>query len=522
MIVFVAGALLGAAVASVLFLVLADDEPARRGTDPSLPKASPGTPVAAERALELARRFRPVLRFDSAEPWRPLNIDAFLSEPNQVCDMPASATPRGCRPIKSVDDFLDAALGSRTLGRSHYLDIAGRRGDGADARSPSLGACPDRPARDCNTGPASAIYYNVSSANGRFYIDYWWFLRYNDFSRTRAFTSCRRAVFTSCADHEGDWEGATVVTAAAPPYKLEYTALASHEGVFRYGANELKLEGERPEIYIARGSHAAYPRACSRRRCKQILALGPIRRPEERFDGKAPWGRNADEECERRMSCLLPFPPLDANPRSSWNAFAGRWGILCIKIRSSCPAGKGPKSPSRQARFSEPWCFGTSKRRTCDALTPGAPVEATPGLATEKDCEAWLGQLVAVLACDRNALAGGLRPDRRAGPRDFELRRNDSPASDLMTPGVAQLTGGPLRPGDVVTLSGTAAPSTRLTVRAATDQATIQGRFAGLGLERGGRVLVRVSEREGAPVLSVRGPDGRELEPSREDPRSIG
>lgn len=499
-------------------MVLDDDEPGSDGSGPSLP-STPGAPVAAERALELARRFRPVLRFDSAEPWRPLNVDAFFSESHQVC---GGAASQRCAPVDGVKGFLVAALSPRLLGQNRHLDIAGKRANGEDSRSPSLDSCPDRAARDCDTGPSSAIYYNVSSANGRFYVDYWWFFRYNDFSRTPTFTSCRRGALTSCGDHEGDWEGATVVTAATPPYKLEYAALASHEGVFRYGDDELKLEGERPVIYVARGSHAAYPRACSRRRCKQILTLGPIRRPEERFDGKASWGRNADEECERGTSCLLPFPPLDASPRSSWNAFAGRWGIRCGKIRRSCPVGQGPKSPSRQPRFGDPWCFGTSKRRTCDALTPGAPPEATPGLASEKDCQAWLGQLVAVLACDRNALASGLRPDPGALGRDFELRLNDSPASDAKTPGVAQVAGGPLRPGDTVALSGTGGPSTQLTVRAATERATVEARFDGLGLEGGGKAVVRVRQRGGLPQLTLERPDGGELEPTKEVRQRIG
>jgi hypothetical protein len=52
-----------------------------------------GAAIAAPRAIDLALRFQPHLFFDSADPWRPLDVDAFLAEPgHQACVSAADAT----------------------------------------------------------------------------------------------------------------------------------------------------------------------------------------------------------------------------------------------------------------------------------------------------------------------------------------------------------------------------------------------------------------------------------------------
>jgi hypothetical protein len=90
-------------------------------------------------------------------------------------------------------------------------------------------------------------------------------------------------------------------------------------------------------VYVALGTHAAYPRACAaprRRYCKQSGA--PL--PEGRFDGKQPWARNSSSACGK--TCLQPLPP------ASWARWPGLWGRACD--RSSCHRAKGPKSPRLQ------------------------------------------------------------------------------------------------------------------------------------------------------------------------------
>jgi len=509
LVLFALGAAAGVVAALVLSGLLDDDKDGR----PSVVRLGTAIPAAEQEAL--ARRFRPVLHFDSAEPWRPLSIERFLGEGGQAADRGhrlclRTPGPQDCQPFANLAGFLEGVRASPgALGQDLALDIAGERANGAEHRGPALGRCVARAENDCDAGDSTAIYYNVTPANGRFYVDYWWFFRYNDFPRGGAATACG-SIRVTCSDHEGDWEGVTVVTGPRPPYKLEYVAFAAHEAVFRYADDEVTLDGERPAVYVARGSHASYPIPCATNTCTQTLRrVGPFRLPEGRSDGKAPWGRNDEDACNAGQACLLPFPLAGHNPADSWNAFAGRWGQHCAQISSVCPVADGPRSPGLQDRFSSPWCWRARERVTCDAATPGEAPQGTPGLATEADCRAWLGDLVAVLACDKRTVAAGLRPSRAGPGGSFTIKVSGEETSDAKTPGVAQVAREPLKPGERIVVTGVAPTSTELFVRAIGPKAVVEARFDRLGLEDGGRTVVRIRARDGVPRLTLRSPRGR-------------
>ena len=510
LIAFVVGAVVGGGAVLLFTTDLSEEKQPR----PKLvAQATKGAPVSKEGALILARKFRPILRFDSDEPWRPLSVKRLFREAGPgggqhlICTRKADAKDE-CEKLTRLADLVRLGSSASSLGLGRYLDLIGRRANGQDARAPDLAACRQRAPKDCDSGDGSAIYYNVTAANRRFYVDYWWFYRYNDFERVRLITDCNRRVIVACGDHEGDWEGVTVVTGDRPPYRLEYVGFASHSGVFRYPREQLETSGERPVVYIAKGSHASYPRPCSGRDCRQQLKFGSVGRPEERYDGVKRWGRNRDEDCERGVRCLQPLPQIDLAPQSSWNAFAGLWGFRCARIGRSCPMEKGPRSPSRQERYREPWCFSIGESKSCDAPTPGTAPEATAGLPTETDCEAWLGELVSVLACDRRRIALALGPSAPELAERMVLRVGRATGDDKATPGVAQLLSPPLKPKEKLTINGRASRLTRLTVRAATTDAVAEARFANVGLEDGGRATVTVGERDGEPRLQLKRPDG--------------
>jgi hypothetical protein len=320
-------------------------------------------PDAATAAADAAR-FRPILRFDSGERWRPLNIDRLLAERS-----PAGA-PRHrlcaihggrqgpCEPLAGVADLADDRSAARVI------DFAGRALEGTDQRSPTLERCPGaQPARlyDCDRGPATAMYYRVTRSGGRTYVDYWWYLRFNDFASPRIRALCRNAVqrgLFGCYNHEGDWEGVTVVSARRDPTRLAFVDMASHEGVFRFAAAEVRRRGARPIVYPARGSHAAYSRPCAKG-CRQHYS----RLPETSHDGRAPWGANGAADCPPG-TCLIPLPARE------FDAFPGRWGSPECD-GGGCRLVPGPRSPSRQRRYERPWCFtGTDGRLACDGTPP--------------------------------------------------------------------------------------------------------------------------------------------------------
>jgi hypothetical protein len=314
----------------------------------------------------LAAQYRPVLKFDSDESWRPLNVDSLLLETvhgapaHRLCDG-EQEDDLHCTPITSP-----LQLPAEPNDPKAYVDIAGKQLGGDDYKSPQLADCPQpQPAdlKDCDGGPRSAIYYQAVDANGHYYVDYWWFLRYNRFEKSDANELCKSVLTRdkTCFDHEGDWEGVTLVLSKGDTKgdRLEFVNYAAHEGVFRYRPVQITREGRRPIVYIANGSHAAYPFACPND-CAQVNKLFGHALPEDNTDGKRAWGRNDD------AAALLPLPT------GSWGAFAGFWGSrTCDDAFASCTFGVPPRSPSQQRRFGSPWCYsGIGLRLTCDGKMP--------------------------------------------------------------------------------------------------------------------------------------------------------
>lgn len=260
--------------------------------------------------LQLALSFRPRLLFDAKERWRPIDVDAFLAEPGHAACPPAGAP---CTPLTAL-----AQLAPPT----DHLDLRGTRGDGSDATAPDLATCtkslPDL--RDCDGAGRSVIYAHVVRSGKRVAIDYWWFLRYNAYSLDR---------------HEGDWEGVTVIVDRRGQRVLD-VHFAAHASVWRYAADVPSVVERRVKVFVARGSHASYPRRCTRF-CRQTD--GTL--PEARFDGARSWAGNSAAGCRRRCVRLLP--------EDGWGALQGRWGVTTV------PAFAPPQTPALQRRFKHPF-----------------------------------------------------------------------------------------------------------------------------------------------------------------------
>jgi lysophospholipase L1-like esterase len=296
--------------------------------------------------IALAARLRPHLLFDRTERWRPLAIPSFLQE-----------------------RFADGGAHHLWTERG-YLEIHGSHGDGVDYYAPGTGACFDAkearryaggapPSRsrgpvrartvNCDLGARSAMYYRRTTHAGLWYWDYWVFYRYNDYNGT--FNRC----LFYCDDHEGDWEGVTIVTTRdllAP--QVVGALYAEHENRIAVARPALLLDpsGQHVSVFVANGSHASYRFACPGS-CEQHVV-----RPEERHDGASPWEGNDDAVCVHTQ-CVQPLPesgPDDdgaAPSPSAWSAQTAKWGSTCPE---GCTlAGPSPDSPGRQGRYRCPW-----------------------------------------------------------------------------------------------------------------------------------------------------------------------
>jgi hypothetical protein len=287
----------------------------------------------------LALHFRPLLLFDSQERWRPLDVDRFLGEPGHQACPPLGAG--ACMPFSSVAQLTPAVA---------YLDLRGVRHDGADATAPDLAGCPKSLPilRDCDLRARSKIYAHVVREPDpaakvpprRIAIDYWWFLRYNAYSIDQ---------------HEGDWEGVTVIVDPFGKRVLE-VHYAAHADVWRYDRGVPQIVGRHVEVFVARGDHASYPRAC-RRLCRQ--SGGTL--PEARFDGRRAWVGNTASGCRSSCVRLMPAGP-DGRTPASWDAWDGRWGA------PYAPAFPPPRTPAFQGRFRRPFAARRSHRHLFQIL----------------------------------------------------------------------------------------------------------------------------------------------------------
>lgn len=304
---------------------------------------------------KLAVRLRPWLQFDSAERWRPLAVEAFVEEEFEdgaghgVCRRGES--PPCDERLSEVDELRRGAA---------YVDVHGDGRNGNDFEAPEAECAKPAAAVDCDDGAGSAIYYRRTSHGNRWYWDYWWFYRYSDY--TGRFNECKYF----CGDHEGDWEGMTVVTTASTDPEVLGAIYAAHSARIMVGPAALPLVGKHPRAFVAEGTHATYPFACAED-CRQYSTLGLFKAKigiyEESHDGLAGWSHNSDESCDE-FGCVRPLPEGgggeegDSPPiAGEWASWRGKWGATC---HQGCDdvvpkRGSSPRSPGDQNRFRCPW-----------------------------------------------------------------------------------------------------------------------------------------------------------------------
>jgi Vacuolar protein sorting-associated protein 62 len=473
------------------------------GGSPTPDRGRAYAPVAEPEAARLATRFRPRLMFDSGERWRPISIESLLAEREEDGDPLHAFCKRSqqgtdCEPIDDLPEFEGLVSDNSAQGVSTYVDISGKElGDyRAPRRSP---ACQEARLLDCDDDPSSAIYYRVTSSNERFYIDYWWFMRFNHFALT-SFSCAAETVV--CGEHEGDWEGVTLVTVPNNDEQLDYVVYAAHNGTFRYPAQPLiSGRGEHPEVFVANGSHASYPKPCSG--CWQPISFAGVNLPEASTDGKRPWARNGDACLTGTAgSCLRPLPVIEPG-RFPWTTWSGLWGSSCGS-RCGSKRPQAPASPGLQARFQYPWCSIQSGALTCDTTAPG--------------CSDWLGPGVAALACNPVAVGRGLSAPEElpSGGLELTVTPRDGKARQISptTKGIVQVLGAPLRDGDALLVSD-AGKSTEILVRAQEGRRLLEARFSPFVRGDSGKSLkiTVASTKSGVPVLRALRADGDRVPP---------
>jgi Tol biopolymer transport system component len=395
----------------------------------------------------LSGSFEPVLRLDSSERWRPLNIEKFFEEKRQtLCD-----TNTGCErePLSSWSGL------NADRATTAYVKVAGERDEPNSYHSP-YSECTVNGLLDCDAGSRSAIYYRSPGVYGGYeYIDYWFFYRLNYYAESIDF-------------HEGDWEGVTVAPSIATN-GFDYAAFSQHGTFFSYARGVLRCEDDpagsipapgtctsnsrRIDDMVAKGSHANFTTPC-----KEELATscrnnnGEIWDEYERgYDGERRWG-NAYEP-----SALFLMPKVGI---SSWVDWPGKWGSpKQVEVE-----GEGPKSPANQifkvacaSINNEPGCETGPRTSSVNGpfrLLDGGTVPAA-GL-TAISCSNWVGAGVSAVACNPRELRAAVLSGRAGASSDLHVQATGERGATGGGHGIAQLLcpRGAVRSGAQIELSG--------------------------------------------------------------------
>jgi hypothetical protein len=186
-------------------------------------------PRPAASAVQLARKYAPVLRLASREHYHPLRLEDYLTKTVLRSGSPPHGTLAQTHPIL----FSLPVTSART-----YLDIRGAQPDAQASRYPVI----EQQLR--LRQPRPTVYFHLASqpSQGRVAIEYWLLYLYNDFYDA----------------HEADWEGVTVVLQNGAPLGAAYS---QHQGRKWIAWSALQKAATHPLVYVARGSHADYPKA---------------------------------------------------------------------------------------------------------------------------------------------------------------------------------------------------------------------------------------------------------------------
>jgi hypothetical protein len=166
----------------------------------------------------------------------------------------------------------------------------------------------------------------------------------------------------TCFDHQSDWEGSTVVVDAGGHPKAVHFAAHNHVVSVPWSLLQSALASPRlahwvegrdvanhPLVFIARGTHAAYPLPCRSSTCTGDSAF-----EDNRHDGGHPW---PEDPCAGG-DCVTAFPVVAGGAaNASWNAFGGHWGSAVCLAGVYCARSAAPKAPGTQHRFQMPWCY---------------------------------------------------------------------------------------------------------------------------------------------------------------------
>jgi hypothetical protein len=264
---------------------------------------------------DLLKRFQPALRYDSNEQFFADSAAQFMVNPGNELRRKRTDKANGAVLASAMPKGGQQQLALEFLGPKTY-------GDGSPVQPGDLLSVTGkdyraqyRRLRVAHPELNNVTYGHAIEANGRVWLQYWLWYFYNDYQLSFA-----------VGTHEGDWE--------MVQYRMDDAGGHPDIGVYaqhRYGEmrpwEEIERVGERPVVYVARGSHASYF--------------------EAGFHQTEAWYDLADGKRRQPERPTLEILGTDEPP---WTRWPGRWGDTLPRdktFESNSPTGPGAKKQWR-------------------------------------------------------------------------------------------------------------------------------------------------------------------------------
>jgi hypothetical protein len=275
--------------------------------------------AAAPDYAALLARHRPVLRYDSQEPYFADSAAEWTDNPgNELCRMDgsliASAGPGQALQQLSLS-FLAAGSYADGSPVSHFDRI----------RDPAHDYVAQARLLHVQTRYANRIYGHWATGDdGRVWLAYWFFYFYNDYNLL--------GDLLPAGLHEGDWE-MIQLRLEADNAEPDLAVYAQHTAAESRPWGQVEKVGERPVVYPARGSHASYFHA-------------GIHWTGHWFDHAD--GRRGGRDCTLELIGA-------GDPAYRWATWPGMWGGTEPKPGLDRPLeDSSPRGPGGHAQWRDP------------------------------------------------------------------------------------------------------------------------------------------------------------------------
>jgi VPS62-like protein len=198
----------------------------------------PQTAVTGTEAADLARKFAPILRYDTQERFVPISRAAYLSR-TDLSEQPIKRALTLLASAPTVGSLPTVRPSSCPPGCFLFLDVRSAEPKPGHSSAAAYDRIENKLLRD---GAKPTVYYHVSryTDTDETAVQYWFLYFFN----------------YRLNEHESDWEQITVrVDENGKPIGAFYSA---HEGGNIADWDKIRSQGDHPIVYPARGSHANY------------------------------------------------------------------------------------------------------------------------------------------------------------------------------------------------------------------------------------------------------------------------